>query len=124
MTRTRFAGAQLAALDGARSLGVRAGDLHRYTTVWVVVVEGRAFVRSWNDAPAGWFRAFVAERNGMIRLATQEIAVSGIHTRSRRLQQAVTAAYAVNYDSRGARKWVEGFAEPARLDSTLELVPR
>jgi hypothetical protein len=34
----------------------------RYTGVWVVVVEGRAFVRSWNDKSTGWYRAFQAQR--------------------------------------------------------------
>jgi hypothetical protein len=123
-TRTRFSAHQLEALDGAKSLGVRSGSSHRYTTVWVVVVEGRVFVRSWNDKQSGWFRAFLADPNGMIRLRDQEIAVRGIRSRSQRLRQGVTAAYAAKYESKASRKWVQGFAEPARLDWTLELVPR
>ena len=61
-----FPAADLAALARARILGVRAGAEHRYTGVWVVVVEGRVLVRSWNDKPTGWYRAFRAEARGSI----------------------------------------------------------
>ena len=53
-----FADGVVEALRNAKILGVRAGTEHRYTGVWVVVVDGRVFVRSWNDKPTGWFRAF------------------------------------------------------------------
>jgi hypothetical protein len=65
----RFSGPTLEELARAKILGVRAGAEHRYTGVWVVVVEGRAFVRSWNDKPTGWYRAFQAEPLGSIQLA-------------------------------------------------------
>jgi len=38
---------------GAKIIGVRSGTEHRYTGVWVAVVAGRVFVRSWNDKPTG-----------------------------------------------------------------------
>ena len=56
-----FADDIVEALRNAKILGVRAGTEHRYTGVWVVVVEGRLFVRSWNDKPTGWFHAFRRE---------------------------------------------------------------
>jgi hypothetical protein len=65
----RFSKATREELADAKILGVRGGTEHRYTGVWVVVVEGRAFVRSWNDKPTGWYRAFVAEPLGSIQLA-------------------------------------------------------
>ena len=48
----RFSGPALEELGKVKILDVRAGTEHRYTGVWVVVVEGRVFVRSWNDNPA------------------------------------------------------------------------
>lgn len=111
------------ALRDAKILGVRAGGEHRYTGVWVVVVEGRVFVRSWNDKPTGWFRAFRREPSGAIQVAGREIPVRAKLTRSARLRAAVTAALGQKYDTKGSRKWVEGFAEPARELTTLELVP-
>ena len=107
----------------AKILGVRAGAEHRYTGVWVVVVEGRAFVRPWNDKPTGWYRAFRAEPRGSIQLPGREIAVRARQTRSERLQNAVTRAYAEKYNTKASEKWVRGFAEPRRAVTTLELVP-
>lgn len=114
----------LDALRNAKIIGVRAGAGHRYTGVWAVVVEGRLFVRSWNDKPAGWFRAFRSEPDGTVQLAEIEIPVRAKLTRSARIRKAVTAAFGEKYNTKASRKWVEGFGEPARELTTLELVPR
>jgi hypothetical protein len=119
----RFSKATLEALAKAKILGVRAGTEHRYTGVWVVVVEGRAFVRSWNDKPTGWYRAFQAEPLGSSPLAGREIPVRARRARGERLRDAVTRAYAEKYDTKASEKWVRGFAEPHRAVTTLELVP-
>jgi hypothetical protein len=119
----RFSGPVREELARAKILGVRAGTEHRYTGVWVVVVEGRAFVRSWNDQPTGWYRAFRAEPRGSIQLPGREVAVRARPTRGARLRDAVTRAYAVKYTTKASEKWVRGFAEPRRAATTLELVP-
>jgi hypothetical protein len=119
-----FADDIVEALHSAKILGVRAGDEHRYTGVWVVVVEGRAFVRSWNDKPTGWFRAFRREPAGFVQVAGLELPVRAKLTRSARLREAVTVALGRKYDTKASRKWVEGFGEPERELTTLELVPR
>jgi len=119
----RFPEATLEELARARILGVRAGDEHRYTGVWVVVVEGRAFVRSWNDKPTGWYRAFLAEPLGSIQLAGREVAVRARRLRAERLLDAVTQAYGAKYNTKASEKWVLGFAEPGRAAATLELLP-
>src|SRR5215510_10094699 len=119
----RFPKATLEELANAKILGVRAGTEHRYTGVWVVVVEGRAFVRSWNDKPTGWYRAFRDQPLGSIQLAGQEIAVRGRPVRGERIRDAVTQAYAAKYNTPASEKWVRGFAEPDRAANTLELLP-
>lgn len=107
----------------AKIIGVRAGTEHRYTGVWVVVVEDRIFARSWNDKPTGWFRAFKKEPNGTIQIDELEIPVRGKPVRSARIRDAVTAAFAEKYNTKGSRKWIEGFTEPERVRTTLEFVP-
>lgn len=102
---------------------MRSGDEHRYTLVWVVVVDGRVFVRSWYDAPAGWFRAFLDEARGSIRFGKRELVVRGRPVRSERLRKAVTEGYRKKYPGKGAQKWVVGFAEEHRELTTLELAP-
>ena len=118
-----FPGDVVEALRKAKILGVRSGTEHRYTGVWVVVVDDRVFVRSWNDKPAGWFQAFKKEPKGTIQVGDDEIPVRGKPVRSARIRDAVTAAYGEKYPTQGSRKWVEGFAEPARALATLEFVP-
>jgi hypothetical protein len=123
MPKEAFDDAVVEALRKAKILGVRAGTEHRYTGVWVVVVDGRVFVRSWNDKPTGWFRAFRKQPAGTIQLKEIEIPVRAKLVRSARIRDAVTAAFAEKYNTKGSRKWVEGFAEPARVVTTLEFVP-
>ncbi|MBV9957279.1 MAG: DUF2255 family protein [Acidobacteria bacterium] len=117
-----FADAVVEALRSAKILGVRAGTEHGYTGVWVVVVDGRVFVRSWNDKPTGWFRAFRKQAEGTIQAGSLEIPVRAKLVRSARLRDAVTAALGEKYPTKGSRKWVEGFAEPARALTTLEFI--
>jgi hypothetical protein len=122
-TTRRFSGPELEELAKAKVLGVRAGAEHRYTGVWVVVVEGRVFVRSWNDKPTGWYRAFQAQPLGSIQLAGREIAVRARRPRAERLRDAVTLAYGEKYNTKASEKWVRGFAEPGRAANTLEFLP-
>lgn len=120
---TRFTKTLLDELATAKIIGIRAGTEHRYTGVWIVVVEGRACVRSWNDKPTGWYRTFQAEPLGSMQLAGREIAIRARRVRSERLRDAVTEAYAEKYHTKGSQKWVHGFAEPHRALTTLELLP-
>jgi hypothetical protein len=120
----RFTVGDLEALDSAKIVGVRSGDEHRYTGVWVVVVERRVFVRSWSDRPSGWFRAFLDEPLGSLQVGEREVRIRGRRPRGARLARLVTAAYAAKYPTRASKKWVDGFAEPAREATTLELLRR
>ncbi|HEY7215051.1 MAG TPA: DUF2255 family protein [Thermoanaerobaculia bacterium] len=121
--RRRFPAATLDALDKAKILGVRAGTEHRYTGVWVVVVERRVFARSWNDKPTGWFRAFRAQPLGSLQFGGEEVEVRAKPVRSARLRDAVTAAYARKYNTKASQKWVDGFAALERSVNTVEFTP-
>ena len=122
--QTTFGKDHVEALRKAKILGVRAGTEHRYTGVWVVVVDDRVFARSWSDKPTGWFRAFKKEPAGTIQAGEREIRVRGKMVRSTRLLDAVTAAFGEKYNTKGSQKWVQGFAEPKRVVNTIEFVPR
>ena len=112
------------AFNNAKILGVRSGSEHKHTGIWVVVVNGRVYVRSWNDKPTGWFRAFKREPEGWVQVGERELPVRARFPRSANILEAVTNAYAQKYNTKGSRKWVEGFAEPARQLTTLEFIPR
>jgi hypothetical protein len=107
----------------AKIMGVRAGTEHRYTGVWVVVVDERVVARSWNDKPTGWLQAFRKDPRGTVQVDKLELRVRGKEVRSGRLRDAVTLAYGEKYPTKGSRKWVEGFADPARVVNTIEFIP-
>jgi hypothetical protein len=114
----------LALVDAAKIAGVRAGTApHRYLGVWVVVVNERVFVRSWNDKPDGWYRAFVRERVGQLQAGDREIRVRARKVRGERLLDAIDEAYAAKYPTPGSRKYVRGFRLARRRATTLELIP-
>ena len=119
----KFAKDVVEVFRSAKIMGVRAGSEHRYTGVWVVVVEGRVFARSWNDKPNGWFQAFRKQSSGMVQVGDLELVVRGKVIRGARLREAVTAAYGEKYPTKGSRKWVEGFAEAERVVNTIEFIP-
>jgi len=125
MTASRgFSARVLAALDESKMLRIRAGTDHRFIGIWVVVVGGRVFVRSWNDKPSGWYRAFVDEPRGAIEIAGREIAVRAKRATSERVMAAVEVAYGEKYTTPAARQYVRGFKRPRRRRTTTELVPR
>lgn len=120
----RFARAVLTAFDATKYLYIRAGD-HRFIPIWVVVVDGRVIVRSWNDKPDGWYRAFLVRPVGAVRLekAEKEVPVRAVRLRGVRLNDAADAAYASKYTTKANAKYVEGFKLQRRKATTLELVP-
>ncbi len=112
-------------LDAAKILGVRAGTQHKFTGVWVVVVDGRVFARSWGDKPTGWYRAFLEEPLGTIQTpGGREIRVRARTVRGERLLDAIDDAYADKYDTPASLKWVRGFRTQRRRATTLEFTPR
>lgn len=122
--RRRFDENTLSAIAASKILGIRAGmNEHRVIGIWVVVVERRVFVRSWTLKPGGWYRTFLVEPRGILRIADRDIPIRAIQTRSERLKAAVDRAYAEKYNTPGSLKYVRGFKRPTRRNTTTELVP-
>src|SRR5919106_3991785 len=97
---------------------------HRFIGIWVVVVDGRVFVRPWNDKPNGWYRVFLEDPRGAITVGDREIRVRAKSVRRGRLIDAVDRAYGEKYRTPASRKYVRGFARPTRRRTTTELLPR
>jgi hypothetical protein len=118
----RFSPSAAAKIDALKYLRLRAGE-HRMIWVWVVVVGGRVVVRSWNDKPGGWYRAFLQEPRGAIEVGDREVPVRATRVRSAKLNDAATVAYAQKYTSKANQKYVKGFGTAKRKATTLELLP-
>jgi hypothetical protein len=106
------------------TLRIRAGSApHRFVGIWGVVVEGRVFVRSWNDKADGWYRAWRADPVGAIEVAGRAIVARARPVRGEKLLDAISAAYLEKYWRPGSLRYSKGMNEPARRATTLELVP-
>jgi hypothetical protein len=112
----------LAQFEKTKYLYIRSGN-HRYIPIWVVVVDGRVVVRSWNDKPSGWYRAFLSDPLGHIRFDEHEVPVRAVPVRRTRLNDGADEAFALKYTTKANLKYVEGFKLPRRKTTTLELVP-
>jgi hypothetical protein len=116
----------IAAIDQAKILGIRAGARsdHRFIGVWPVVVDGRAFVRSWTLKRNGWYRTFLEDPLGTIQVGEREVRIRAVPVRSERIRNAVEEAYARKYPTPGSAKYVRGFRTKRRREATMEFVPR
>ena len=114
----------LAAISGSKVLRIRAGTKpHRFIGIWVVVVEGRVFVRSWSLRPGGWHRTFLEEPRGAIEMVGHEIPVRALRTRSERVNDAVSRAYLEKYNTPGSLKYARDLGRAKSMGTTIELAP-
>jgi hypothetical protein len=125
MTR-RLSRSVVAAIDGSKILGVRAGARsdHRFIGIWVVVVDGRVFARSWTLKAAGWYRRFLGDPLGTIQVGERQLRIRAVPARGERIRDAVERAYAEKYSTPGSVKYVRGFRTPRRRETTVEFLPR
>ena len=124
MKPKRFPKSVVEAIDAAKILGIRAGTKpHRIIGIWVVVVEGRVFVRSYSLKERSWYRTFLEDPRGIIEVNGKQMKVRPVFTRSERLKKLVDRAYAEKYNTPGSLQFVKGFKLKKRRDTTTELVP-
>jgi hypothetical protein len=122
--KRRFPADVVAEIRDNKILGIRAGTApHRFIGIWAAVVEGRVFVRSWSLKPRSWYRTFLEDPRGTIRVGGREIAVRAVRTRSERLKAAVDQAYLEKYKTPGSIKYAQDLGSPKSKTTTTELVP-
>jgi hypothetical protein len=116
----------LATLHKDKILGIRAGSdsTHRIIGIWVVVVQGRVFVRSYTMKPRSWWRTFLEDPQGEIFVAKRKrgIKVRAVQVKSEKLKEAVSAAYREKYNTPGSVGYVEEMSRSPSRDTTTELV--
>jgi len=112
------------AIDETHYVKVRAGadSDHRFIAIWPVVVDGRVFARSWNQARGGWYRTSLADPIGTLQVGTREVRVRVRRVRGERLRDAIERAYAEKYVTPASLKWVRGFRAARRRDTTIEFL--
>ena len=114
----------LAILKENKGVRIRAGaGDHRFIGIWFVVVKQRLFARSWSLKPKGWYRTFLVEPHGAIRVGKTEVAVRAVPTKSKALIDAVDRAYLGKYNTTWELKYSRGLIEEKCRATTVELVP-
>lgn len=73
--------------------------------------------------PDGWYRAFLKEPRGAIRVGGDEIAVRAVRIGSERLRDAIDRAYLEKYCTPGALKYAKDLGRAKSRATTIELVP-
>jgi hypothetical protein len=116
----------VAAIDGSKILGIRAGARsdHRFVGIWPVVVDGRVFARSWMQKAGGWYRTLLDDPLGTIEIGDRQVRIRAVRARGVRIRDAVERAYVEKYPTPGAIKYVRGFRTSRRRETTIEFVPR
>jgi len=114
----------LATIHKEKILGIRAGrdSPHRVIGIWVVVVDGRVFVRSWSMKTRSWWRTLVEDPHGIMIVGTKEFPIRAIQTRSERLKDLVSAAYKEKYNTPGSVQYVKEMSRKKSRETTTELV--
>jgi hypothetical protein len=121
---SRFPAELVDRIRGVKILGIRAGtSSHRIIGIWVVVVEGRIFVRSWSLKPRSWYRTFLDNPRGVMQVGNATVRVRAVRTRSERLKTAIDRAYLEKYHTPGAIKYARDLGRKNSRDATIELVP-
>ena len=123
-TKTRFTDDIIDAIQKEKIIGIRAGrdSTHKVIGIWVIVVEGRVFVRSYSMKPCSWWRTFLEDPQGIITVGDKEFPVHAIQTRSERLKDLVSAAYKEKYNTPGSVQFVKDMSKKKSRDTTTELV--
>ncbi|MGH9158883.1 MAG: DUF2255 family protein [Vicinamibacteraceae bacterium] len=115
----------VSALDTGKFVWIRAGTNHRFIGIWVVVVDGRAFVRSWSLAPRSWYRTFVEKPHGAIKLEKdgREVSIRAVPVKGKRLNDAISEAYLAKYNTRASLPYAKDLGSAKSRGATMELRP-
>lgn len=123
-TKRQFSTEMLAILRKSKGLRIRAGTgEHRLIGIWFVMVQDSVFVRSWNVKPDGWYRTFLKQLRGTIRVADCEIAVRATRIANKSLRDAIDRAYLEKYNTAGALKYAKDLGSAKSRATTIELTP-
>lgn len=80
-------------------------------------------MRSWSLKRRSWYRTFLEEPRGAIEITGREIPVRAVHTRSKRLKDAIDRAYLKKYSAAWSTKYARDLARAKSRATTTELVP-
>lgn len=103
----------------------RRGGRVRRTPVWAVVVDGRAYVRSWHGSRGRWYQDLVRQPDITLHVEGRAVPVTAVREEDPVVVDRVSQAYTQKYDfSAYARQYAAEMVLPETLPTTTRLVPR
>jgi hypothetical protein len=96
------------------------GTVHR-TVIWVVVVDGIPYIRSYRGATARWYREITADPDGAIIVGDRRIEVRAVPATDDASVEACSRGFWAKYPEDPATPAMVALAV---LDTTLRLEPR
>ncbi len=116
-----FDTATLELLHGTNEVRIRtSGNKRRPVTIWIVVVDDVAFVRSVRGPTAQWFIAASADGQAMLDAGDRQFSVRVIPVTDHASIEAVSHAYLAKY---ATSPYAKAMVAPATLSTTLRLDP-
>jgi hypothetical protein len=126
MNMKHFSKAFLKCINETQITSVRAGKgREKFTGIWMVVVEGRIFARSYTLSERSWYTTLLDGDTGDIKCGKEIVAVKGSKPLDiKTITEAINKAYEKKYLVKSYnKKWVDGLAEPGRVARTMEFIP-
>jgi hypothetical protein len=116
-----FDTAKLELLRPTKEVRIRtSGNKGRPVTIWIVVVDDAAFVRSVRGPTAQWFIAATADRRAMLDVGDRQLAVRVIPVTDHGTIEAISNAYLTKY---ATSSYAKAMVAPDVLQTTLRLDP-
>jgi hypothetical protein len=122
----KFSKVFLKCINETQITSVRAGkDRTKFTGIWMVVVGGRIFARSYNLSDRSWYTTFLNGDDGDIKCGKEIIPVIGIKPEDINIiSEAINKAYGKKYLVKAYnKKWVDDLIQPERVERTMEFIP-
>ncbi len=106
-------------------VGLKAGnDRPDFLEIWMVVVRGRVFARSWAMSERGWYTAFLKNKNGFIKCGEIVSTIYGIVPGDiAELGKEINNAYISKYNYGSNSVYVQEIIEENRMEKTMEFIP-
>lgn len=97
-------------------------DRETFLHIWIVEVNDRLFVRSWNKSPKSWFTDFIKTGVGQIKYGEKIINVKGEKLpKDDETNLLINDEYLNKYNQERNIKYARGISQPEYADYTMEL---
>ncbi|WP_010518581.1 DUF2255 family protein [Croceivirga radicis] len=105
---------------------IKAGEMHRFNDIWMVIVDNRIFCRQYAFGERSWYTTFLEDSKGYIKCGDQIIKVKGIVPEDLdAINAQVNEAYIEKYETR-----LNHYPQIAHkmtgerfMERTMELIP-